>query len=343
MRERLRELQAGYGATFADGESAPESFGNDRAALTADPLLLDRSDHGLLRLGGSDRSRFLHNQTTNHIDRLQPGRACETIFVDSTGRTLDLATVYATDDELLTLVSPERREFLLEWMERYIFPADKVDLRDASDDFGVFALIGARSGDCLQKIGVPEEIYRGVEGSHSSVPATPGTIRVAVGTGLDLPGHTLIVPGTLLAPVWERLRECGATPGGTRVWETLRVRQGRPAAGRELTEDYNPLEAGLWRAISFDKGCYIGQETIARLNTYRGVKQRLWGVKLDRPIEVNTPIEDPSRKIGEITSVVDDRALGYVKTKAGGPGTVVKVGPANGELIEVPYLRHEYR
>ena len=70
----------------------------------------------------------------------------------------------------------------------------------------------------------------------------------------------------------------------------MRIQQGRPKSDRELTEDYNPLEAGLWQTISFEKGCYIGQETIARLNTYKGVKQKLWGIKLDRSVSPQTPI-----------------------------------------------------
>ncbi|MEG3438373.1 folate-binding protein [Pannus brasiliensis CCIBt3594] len=342
MKEQLREVQEKYGAIFRENHDVPESFNRDRDALTADPLLIDRSDLGVLWMTGSDRLRFLHNQTTNRIDSIRPDRGMETIFVNSTGRTLDLATVYATEDSLLILVDPNRRSFLLPWIDRYIFPMDKVEITDVSDNFGVFTLIGDRSGEYLQKIGVSEEILAGVEGDHREVSVAIGPIRVAVGTGLDLPGYTLIVPVAILAPFWEELVKMGAIPAGSTVWETLRVRQGRPAADRELTEDYNALEAGLWRAISFEKGCYIGQETIARLNTYKGVKQRLWGIQLDRPVEVGTAIEGEAGKIGEITSVVDNFALGYVKTKAGGPGLAVKVGEAKGEVVAVPYLRHEY-
>jgi folate-binding protein YgfZ len=342
MKEQLREIQAKYGAIFAEDGTVLECFGSDRPALSNDPLLFDRSDWGLLQLAGSDRYRFLHNQTTNHINRLQPNQGCETIFVNSTGRTLDLSAVYATDDALLILVSPNRRLFLWQWMDRYIFPMDKVELQDVSDYFGVLTLMGERSGDYLQKIGVLEKILGSIEGSHAEVSLSIGTIRIIVGTGLDLPGYTLIVPVASLATLWEALVKLGAIPAGKNAWESLRIQQGRPAADRELTEDYNPLEAGLWRAISFDKGCYIGQETIARLNTYKGVKQRLWGIKLDRPGVVDTPITVEESKVGTITSVVDNFGLGYVKTKAGGEGLRVKVGEANGELVTVPFLRHDY-
>ena len=114
---------------------------------------------------------------------------------------------------------------------------------------------------------------------------------------------------------------------------------------QELTEDYNPLEAGLWKAISFEKGCYIGQETIARLNTYKGVKQRLWGIKLSESVEVGTWITLDGEKVGILTSFTDLEspfALGYVRTKAGGEGLQVQVREASGEVVAVPFLSHEY-
>jgi folate-binding protein YgfZ len=340
MKEDLRKVQEHYGAVFGENDPVPRSFS---ATTSPDaPILIDRSNLGILRLSGNERLRFLHNQTTNDINRLQPGDGCETIFVNSTGRTLDLATIYATENALIILVSPNRREFLFGWIDRYIFPADKVEIKDDSGNFGVFALIGDSSGEYLQKIGVSEEILQGIEGSHHEVNTAIGSFRVAVGTGLDLPGYTLIIPDSILAPLWEELVKLGIVPAGSDTWESLRVRQGRPAPDRELTEDYNALEAGLWRAISFDKGCYIGQETIARLNTYKGVKQRLWGIQLNRPVEINNTITVEHMKVGEITSVDGDFALGYLKTKAGGVGMQVQVGEATGEVVAVPYLRHEY-
>jgi tRNA-modifying protein YgfZ len=340
MRERLQEIQRQNGAIFRESDTVPRSFGVDR--LDVSPLLIDRSDLGILQLTGSDRLRFLHNQTTNHINRLQPHQGCETIFVNSTGRTLDLATVYATEEALLLLVSPNRRQFLFQWIDRYIFPMDKVAIQDVSDNFGIFYLVGDSSGEYLQRIGISEDILPGMEGEHRQVNLALGPVRIALGTGLDLPGYTLIVPVDILAPLWEELVKQGAVPAGLDTWESLRIHQGRPTPDRELTEDYNALEAGLWRAVSFDKGCYIGQETIARLNTYKGVKQRLWGIQLDRPVEMDTPITLEGTKIGEITSIIDNFALGYVKTKAGDVGTVVQVGEAVGTVVAVPYLRHEY-
>jgi folate-binding protein YgfZ len=120
------------------------------------------------------------------------------------------------------------------------------------------------------------------------------------------------------------------------------VTQGRPLPGAELTDAYNPLEAGLWHTIAFNKGCYIGQETIARLDTYQGVKQHLWGFALAQPVELGSPIDLDGEKVGTVTSLINTpqgwRGLGYVKTKAGGAGLAVQMGGQATRLLDLPYL-----
>lgn len=127
-------------------------------------------------------------------------------------------------------------------------------------------------------------------------------------------------------------------------WEHLRIRQGRPAAEAELTEDYNPLEARLGHTISFNKGCYIGQETIARLNTYQGVKQHLWGLELSAVVPAPTPLLLEGEKVGLLTSCTPLNGgafgLGYVRTKVGGAG--LRLQTPEGvivQVVEVPFLR----
>ncbi len=348
-REKLRDIQTKAGAIFAEGSKVPVSFENDRTGLNSAKekvVLCDRSDWGLIKLTGADRLRFLHNQTTNKIESLKPGSGCDTVFVNSTGRTIDLATIYLTEDEILVLVSPDRRQQLMAWMDRYLFPMDKVELADISDSFAIFTLIGQESDNLLKKLSL-ESILGRSEATHNLVKIKDVSIRVAAGTGLALPGYNFIVPIDKSAEIWNEIIEAGAMPVGDRVWEQLRIVQGRPVCDRELTEDYNPLEAGLMSAISFDKGCYIGQETIARLNTYQGVKQRLWGVKLDRNIEPGAIVTVEDAKVGKLTSCTETeagvfRGLVYVKTKAASAGQKVKVGTTTAELISLPFLNHTY-
>ena len=342
----LKDVQQAAGATF-DKAGVAISFDNEDLALAAvdnGVAIYDRSSWGVMKITGSDRLRYLHNQSTNDFEKLKPGQGCDTVFVTSTARTLDLATAYATDDAVIVLVSANRREQLFAWLDKFIFPFDKVELTDISAESAVFSLIGRQSNSLLSQL-IGEGAISQQYGDHQLVKIADASVRVAVGSGLATPGYTLILERDNAGVVWSNITESGAIPLGANLWESLRIQQGRPQSDRELTEDYNPLEAGLWQTISFEKGCYIGQETIARLNTYNGVKQKLWGIKLDRPVSPQTPIVFEDKKVGVLTSYTDTTTgsygLGYVRTKAGVEGLQVKVGDATGELESVPFITHK--
>ncbi|MBA3922045.1 MAG: folate-binding protein YgfZ [Nostocaceae cyanobacterium] len=318
--------------------------GNDTVAIQAvqsGVAIYDRTTWGRIQINGDDRIRFLHNQSTNDFQRLQPGQGCDTVMVTSTARTIDLVTAYILEDAVLLLVSPNRRQYLLEWLDRYIFFADKVELTDVTDETATFSLMGPGSDAVIEQLGAGSLIGQ-PQGNHQLVEG----VRVAVGSGLVSPGYTLILPVAERETFWSKILAIGAVPMSVRAWEQLRIRQGRPAPDRELTEDYNPLEAGLWQTISFDKGCYIGQETITRLNTYKGVKQNLWGIRLQAIAEVGTAIALGDEKIGKLTSCVETAdgfyGLGYIRTKAGGVGLQVQVGLQTGEVVDIPFVSHQY-
>jgi len=350
MSQALQEMQRSAGATFDSAQvQVPTSFGNDAAAIQAarqGVALVDLSHWGLLKISDDDRLRFLHNQSTNDFQNLKPGQGCDTVFVTSTARTIDLVTAYVTEEAVLLLVSPNRRQQLLEWLDRYIFPMDRVELADISNDSAIFSLVGPESDTLLTKVGVQLPIGD-VYASHQHLTLNDIEVRIAKGSGLALPGYTLIVPASNAAKLWQSLTTADATPMGDRVWQQLRIEQGRPLPDYELTEDYNPLEAGLWTTISFEKGCYIGQETIARLNTYKGVKQQLWGVRLPAPVEPGTVVTVDGEKVGKLTSCTQMEqgclGLAYIRTKAGGVGLKVQVGEVEGDVVDVPFLTHEYQ
>ncbi|MEM9769954.1 MAG: folate-binding protein, partial [Cyanobacteria bacterium P01_D01_bin.71] len=252
MGDSLQDQQAAQGAVFEAGLAVPVTFGNDAAARTAvetGVALCDRSHWGRLRVADSDRLRFLHNQTTNQIQTLQPGQGCPTVFVNSTARTIDLVTAYAESDSVLLLTSPGQAPKLIEWMDRYIFFADKVKLADETDTTVAFTLLGPKSADCLARLGIdlPAEMPAA---SHQRVTVKGAEVLLAAGSGLTIPGFTLIAAAEFGSQLWQALSEAAAVPMGDRFWQTLRIEQGRPMPGAELTEDYNPLEATLWQAVS---------------------------------------------------------------------------------------------
>ena len=305
--------------------------------------IYQHSQSGIIELKGEDRLQFLHNQTTNEIKSLKPGQGCQAVFVNSTGRTLDLATVYVTEETVLLLVSAQRTQFLMEWLDRYLFPMDRVTLNNVSDTYTVCTLMGEKSAGVLQQLGIETPLEDSF-GSHKIVTIQETSVRLAVGTDIALPGYTLMVASESASALQATLTEAGAVPISEAVWEELSLEQGRPLSDYELTEDYNPLEAGLWEAISFDNGCYIGQETIARLNTYQGVKQRLWGLRLSQAVKPDTPITLDGKKVGKLTRLLETeegiKGLGYIRSKAGGEGLTVQIGEAEAEVVAVPFLTH---
>jgi tRNA-modifying protein YgfZ len=353
MAGELHDLQQRAGAKFESSAGVGEAlvavgFGNDQQALTAAETgvaLCDRSHWGRIQVTGRDRVSFLHNQSTNDLKTRQPGQGCETVFITSTARTLDLATAYVTEDEVLLLVSPNRRQQLLTWLDRYIFFNDQVVLTDLTPVTTCFSLLGPQSQTLLEQLGIQMPETASVH-DHQEFSLSDGKVRVALGTGLEIAGYTLILDADSAPAIWQQLTAAGAVPMGEAVWEQLRILQGRPKPDQELTEDYNPLEARLLQTVSFNKGCYIGQETIARLNTYQGVKQQLWGIELAAFVPAGAVIHaegEETGKIGVLTSCTVTSTgtfgLGYVKTKAGGAGLTVKVGETTGILVDVPYLK----
>lgn len=343
MFEALRSSQS---ATFNE-VGVPLSFGNDDAAIAATEsgmALYDASHWGRIEVTDDDRLSFLHNQSTNTLKQRQPGEGCDTVFLTSTARTIDLATAYVLDQSVLLTVSPGSAERLVKFLDRYIFFADKVKLKDISAETVMFQLIGPKSDALVKKLG-GDGLAGQPYATHQAVTIADVAARLAVGHSLGRSGYTVVADATGAERLWQALIDNGAVPLGENAWEALRIRQGRPMPGHELTDDFNPLEAGLWHTISFDKGCYIGQETIARLDTYNGVKQQLWGFHTDRPVEVGAVVTVADSKVGQVTSVRPNSdgyiGLAYVKTKAGGAGLAVTIGDVPTTLEELPYLTRE--
>ncbi|GAB4343530.1 MAG: glycine cleavage T C-terminal barrel domain-containing protein [Cyanophyceae cyanobacterium] len=374
----LRMVQRQGGAIFGDGAIAPIHYGPTdataqntqeteelaRSAARSRVALVDLSDWTRLRVTGADRLTFLHNQTTNDFKSLQPGQGTIAAIVNATARPLDLATAWVTEAAVLLLASPGMAERLLTWFDRFIFPMDRVEVANAQGSAIAFSLIGPEACALLQTLGIHGEDLE--PHGHRLVELAGVPVRLAAGSGLAEPGFTLWIevedgtegPGDVLgdraAIVWQTLTAAGAVPLGSEGWQRLRIEDGRPWPGTELTEDFNALEAGLWGAVSFQKGCYIGQETIARLDAYDGVKQYLYGFRFDRPVAVGADlvVVDPDqpeqeeagqRAAGRLTSVLADGAkgaiaLGYLRRKAGGPGTVVTTTAADGTAVMAPAI-----
>lgn len=306
------------------------------SAARSDVALYDQSHWGCIEVTDEHRLDFLHNQSTNGFKLLKPGAVCDTTFLTSTARTLDLATALVFEDKVQLLVSPGMSAKLIAFLDRFIFFSDRVKLNDCSETIATFCLLGPKAADVLTGLGVslPESGFVPVQIANA-------TVQIVAESGLGMPGFRLVMAQQDAAKVWDVLSKLAVVmTHGT--YDRLRIEQGRPMPGFELTEDYNPLDAGLWDTISFNKGCYIGQETIARLDSRDAVKLNLWGVKLDRPVALGSTVFSGEDKAGTITSLYeleDGSAIGlvYVRTKAGGAGLEVTIDSQKTTLTDLPF------
>jgi len=353
LEGELRYYQEAAGAEFEDGIVV--SYGNDAAvyeALQDGVALVDRSHWGRIRFSGEDRLDFLHNQSTADFRRLQPGQGTQTVLVTPQARTIDLAEALVQEKGVLLTVSPGKAAELVERFRKYVFPADRVEVDDVSDRCSMLTIMGPGADDLLRELG-QESLIGEPEGSHRLLGFGGSPVIASVGTGLRSPGYSFIVDESKAGELWKQLAILGAVPMGERSWERQRILSGRPKAGVELTEEHNPLEAGLYHAVSLAKGCYIGQETIAKVHNLGAVKQQLWGIQLSAGAEPGMEVLGADKqKLGAITSITKTRdgrifAMAYLRCKSKGElvdleGARVTVAGSTATVIPLPFLSREF-
>ena len=297
-----------------------------------------------LYMCGADHLDFLHRMTSNDFHNLQIGHGLETVFIEQRARILDLATCYRGPEATALILSPDSRAAIPAWLDRFIF-AEALELADRTDETAMFELVGPHAAELVTRVlNADLATFQDHQLLDSQVADGLWLGRMA-GPGLRAFG-----PSDVVKDLWQRLAAAGASPVGSATWEILRVEQGLPLLGRELTQNYNPWEAGLGRAIHLDKGCYIGQEVIARLDTYDKVKQHLVGLRLStaKLPPTGQPLRDDAREVGHITSAVHSPSLGpialaYVRRSACAEGTVLHADGAQATVVPLPFSPHESR
>jgi len=297
-------------------------------------VLVDRSDLALLRATGPDFLDLLDRLSTGKVRDLTEGKGAATVLTTPKGRIVERLFVHHLGDAgVVAVCGAERGGPVLEHLRRFTF-AEKTGLSEISHESKLFALLGPTTARALEAVGVevPE-----------SMGARAGTldgiaVHVLGEDGLAPDGVSVLVSAdgaeAVLAALTAAVESVGGSVADREVAESYRVLRGQPAAGHELTEEHNPLEARLWDAVSFDKGCYVGQEVVARLRTYDKVSRDLVGLELspdhDLP-ENGTPIVAEERPVGTLTSAVRlpgrrSIGLGYVKKKAIRPDLELRIG-----------------
>jgi len=286
-----------------------------------------------LRLAGPDRVRFANGMLTNDVSLLTPGQAQRAVKADHKGKVQGVLRVRAEQEELLLdVLEPVASAVAGALMKLLIM--DEATLSDASPERTVLCLHGPKAGQVLLAAGYDHEGLGHL--SHRAVKAA----RLVRDDRYGLPGYELHVPPDEAEAVQAALQEAGARVVDAEAVRTLRIEAGVPIDGPDIDDDTIPLEARLDEALSFTKGCYVGQETIARAKNLGGVKHILVGLVVDgdQVPEAGAPLfaEGVEKQAGEVTSAVTSPTLGkticlgYLRVAHQAVGTVVDIRSAEG-------------
>lgn len=305
------------------------------AASTATGVI-DGSASGRVLVRGAEHLDFVQRLSTNHVLACDLGQGLRTVFCDPRGRIIVLAELCRIEaDSTVLFVGPGQAQALIAWFERYHF-SERLEWQDVSDVTEQIDIVGPEAARlCHEQFGIDVNVAARF-GLLPPAAGLPGdglrAMRIDAGphAGVRLWGPDLAATRKVLA-------DAGAVPVDAETHEILRIEWGQ-AGATELTEEHNPWEAGLHDAIHMNKGCYTGQEVIARLDTYQKIKQHLVGLRLAEPTPVGATVSVEDRDVGVVTSVglsptLGTIALAYVRTAHCQPGTSVQVDDHNGARV----------
>lgn len=297
-----------------------------------------RREHDCARLwlAGDDRIPFLQRISTNNV-RLMPGQGTVTVLTSPTARIIAVLTVQVHPDGLLLIGGPGQGPAVYHTLRSQIFFQDRVTVEGRGAALAQFGLYGPQAPAVLATAGLsgarelPLFAWRSGQVAGSQV-----TVQRVEGLGNE--AFTVLAAAPAGPAVEAALLQAGAAPLAEEEYHLLRVEAGVPAPGYELTDQVNPLEAGLRRFCNDHKGCYTGQEIIARQITYDKVTTHLVGLLPEQAVAPGAAVQAEGRQVGWVTSVAHSPALGrpialaFVRRPHHEPGTVVNVAGTRGAV-----------
>jgi folate-binding protein YgfZ len=322
------------------------------AAARRHAASIDRSSRGRMLLSGGDRASYLQGLLTNDIAALTAGQGCYAAYLTPQGRMIADLHVYELGDAMLLTLDGDAKDTVLARLDELIFSED-VQVRDVTTVLSQIALVGPEAAPILSKA-----LTGTAEAALAALPAN-GNLRAAAGgepaivariddAGED--GYEVFVDRGCADSFAAALRACGVRRLDSTTAEAIRIEAGVPLFHRDMNEDTIPLEAGIEsRAISFTKGCYVGQEVVIRV-LHRGhgrVARKLVGLALDAagPAPAGAVVRAGDRDVGRVTSstfspvLQKPIALAYVHRDFVAPGTTVSVDGAAAEVTALPFVR----
>ncbi|HYI18279.1 MAG TPA: glycine cleavage T C-terminal barrel domain-containing protein [Solirubrobacteraceae bacterium] len=312
--------------------SLADTSADAHRAMLESCALVDRSERGKLALTGGEAKEFLHGQVSNDIEGLEPGSGCYAAFLTPKGKMLGDLRVLDTGEELLLDCERGALQELFNMIRRFKLGRD-VELHKRTLERGLLSLVGPGARAVAGDVPAAEHAHRAAELGGAPVRL------IATDTGVDV-----LCAAEDTEPVRAALLAAGAVPADEAAAEIRRVETGRPRFGIDMDESVIPQEAGLnERAVSFTKGCYVGQETVARLY-YRGKPNRhLRGLRLDGPAATGDAIVLGEREVGRLGSVVESPSLGWIALalvrREAEPGATVTAGDRTATVVDLPFAQ----
>jgi folate-binding protein YgfZ len=332
---------------------AEQDFAQQVRAGREGTVFMDRPSWGRVRVTGADRATFLHNLTTNDIKGLAPGQGCSAVVINQRAQILDHVDVYALADAFYVITGPNKAAETLAWWDRYLI-TEQVELKDETVGTWLIDVTGPQATSLIGRL-VPGA---GELGEFGNVEGTLGgaPVRVLRTQGVHGNGYHVVSSAEDAPKVRQALVEAGAIAIDDEAFEVLRAEWGYPLVGRELTENNNPWEARLDGSVSLNKGCYLGQEVVARLNTYNKVQRYLVGLRLpdDRlPDAAPRLFDAEDKEVGFLTTAVTPPgetraiALGFVKGAYASEGQTLTLKwgdhAESVEVVDLPFWKGRTR
>ena len=280
-------------------------------------VFVDRSNLGMLKLTGATRTDLIHRMSTQDLRNMQSGEGRATVLTTDIGRIIDRLIIYTSTDSAYALTSENLGDPIARYLMRYVFFNDDFHLQDLSSQTAIFGVYGAKSADLLTTLGFPETdlpLHHWREATIDDV-----TLYLHSTDAIAGGGYLVMCRTDSKTQVADMLAGVGMAAIDDAAFDYLRIEAGLPRFGRELTEDFIPLETGLWADVSFSKGCYIGQEIIARMDSRGKLAKKMVRFSAESPLQQGD-ILSKGKKVGTLTSAANAESgsvgLGYVRTRA---------------------------
>ena len=359
----LHDFHQARGARFLDlnGQEAVAHYGDplaEHAALGESAGILDLSFRGRLCILGTDRVKFLNGQVTNNVKELPAGGGCYAALVSAKGKIQSDLHIYILENEILLDFEPGLVGAVQQRLEKYII-AEDVQVADVSAPYGLWSVQGPKAAAVIKRLpwnfALPEKPCALARIDDAAL----GEIYVMNHARTHCAGYDLFVPSGAMQPVADQLitaaKETGGRFCGWQALETARIEAGIPRFGADMDETNLASEVLDTGAISYSKGCYIGQEVIARVRTYGQAAKSLRGLRLPDNVRA-LPVKGDKLFLGEkeagyITSAVASPrlkvniALGYVRREANQTGTelLLQMPPDKipVKIVELPFVSRE--